>query len=104
MPKTRSTFRARSIAWKRFAPSCCTACLGRKTMTRAIIVLVSLLGLATAVHAEQRHRDPLNDLEVDKLRDAAQDPEVRLKLYVEFARARLDKLQQVHADQKSAAD
>jgi len=71
-------------------------------MTRAIIVLVSLLGLATAVHAEQRHRDPLNDLEVDKLRDAAQDPEVRLKLYVEFARARLDKLQQVHADQKSA--
>src|SRR5262249_19873833 len=73
-------------------------------MTRAIVVLISLLCLTTTVPAQQHHRDPLNDLEVDKLRDAAQDPEVRLKLYVEFARARLDKLQQVHADQKSAAD
>ena len=67
---------------------------------RFAIPLVLLLAVSAA--AQQHHRDPLNDLEIDKLRDAAQLPETRLKLYVEFARARLDKLQQVRADTKAA--
>lgn len=71
-------------------------------MTSAIITVLSLLLLSPALKAQQHHHDPLNDLEVERLRDAAQDPEVRLKLYVDFARARLDKLQQVHADEKAA--
>jgi len=61
-----------------------------------------LLLVATSVaFTQENRRDPLSDLEVDKLRDAAQEPEIRLKLYVEFARTRLDKLQQVHSDPKA---
>jgi hypothetical protein len=51
--------------------------------------------------AQQHRRDPLSDREIDKVRDSALEPEVRLKLYVEFARARLDKLQQVRSDTKA---
>ncbi|HEX6804802.1 MAG TPA: hypothetical protein VF133_14075 [Terriglobales bacterium] len=65
------------------------------------VALAFLLVPASLTFAQQNRRDPLNDLEVDKLRDAAQDPDIRLKLYVEFARARLDKMQQVHADPKA---
>jgi hypothetical protein len=65
----------------------------------AIPVVVVLL-LATAA-GQQHHRDPLNDLEIDKLRDAAQLPEIRLKLYVDFARARLDNMEKVRADTKA---
>jgi hypothetical protein len=65
-------------------------------------LLIPLLLLITAGAAAQQHkRDPLNDLEIDKVRDAAQTPDVRLKLYVEFARARLDKIQQVRSDPKA---
>lgn len=57
--------------------------------------------LMTASAGAQLHRnDPLNPLEVDKIRDSAMEPEIRLKLYVEFARARLDKLQQARSDPK----
>jgi hypothetical protein len=70
-------------------------------MTNARFAIPVVLLLAVIASAQQHHRDPLNDLEIDKLRDAALLPEVRLKLYVEFARARLDKLQQVRADTKA---
>ena len=65
------------------------------------IVIPILLIAALPGVAEQHHRDPLNDKEIDKIRDSALDPEARLKLYIEFARARLEKLQQVRADVKS---
>jgi hypothetical protein len=48
----------------------------------------------------QRRRDPLNPLEEDQLRDAAQDPAERLKLYIVFARTRLTSLEQMRADPK----
>ena len=60
-----------------------------------------LLLLAMSAAAQHRHRDPLNNQEIDKLRDSAQLPDVRLKLYVDFARARLEKLQQIRNDAKS---
>lgn len=63
----------------------------------AILLLVSLTALA-----QRQKGDPLSDLEVDRLRDAAQTPDVRLKLYIEFARTRLDRLQQAKADTKAA--
>lgn len=66
------------------------------------LLISALIMLRFPAFAEQHHRDPLNDLEIDKLRDSAQEPEVRLKLYIEFARARLEKLEQVHADEKAA--
>jgi ABC-type transporter Mla subunit MlaD len=71
-------------------------------ITGARFVMPILLLLAVSAGAQQHQRDPLSDLEIDKLRDAAQLPDVRLKLYVDFARARLDKLQLVHADTKAA--
>lgn len=71
-------------------------------MTKARFAIPILLLLTANAVAQQHHRDPLNDLEINKLRDAALLPEVRLKLYVEFARARLDKLQQVRADTKAS--
>jgi hypothetical protein len=49
----------------------------------------------------QRRRDPLNPNEADLLRDAAQEPAARLKLYVQFARTRLASLEQVRADPKA---
>ena len=48
----------------------------------------------------QRRRDPLTPVEIDQLRDTAQDADQRLKLYVTFARARLDLLQKVRTDPK----
>jgi hypothetical protein len=61
-----------------------------------IVLAISLLPTAWA----QRRADPLNALEEDQLRDAAQDPATRLKLFVEFARARLASLEQMRADPK----
>jgi len=48
----------------------------------------------------QRRRDPLNPVEQDQLRDAAQEPSDRLKLYIEFSRTRLASLEQMRADPK----
>jgi len=45
-------------------------------MRTALVIFVSVLAAFPAV-AEQHHRDPLNDLEIDKLRDTAQEPEAR---------------------------
>jgi hypothetical protein len=47
-----------------------------------------------------RHRDPLTQPEVDQLRDTAQEPDMRLKLYIKFARARLEAIEQVRSDPK----
>ena len=58
-----------------------------------------VLSLLSTVWAQRRH-DPLNPLEADQLRDAAQEPEARLNLYVLFARARLTSLEQMRADPK----
>src|SRR5580704_14203494 len=49
----------------------------------------------------QRRPDPLNPLEQDQLRDAAQEPSERLKLYIQFSRTRLTSLEQVRSDPKA---
>lgn len=66
---------------------------------RSFFGLYLLLCLAVPVFA-QRRSDPLTPTEIDQLRDAAMDPEPRMKLYVAFARARLVKLEQMRADSK----
>lgn len=48
----------------------------------------------------QYRREPLNDKEINQLRDAAQEPSERMKLYVTFARDRLAALEQMRADPK----
>jgi hypothetical protein len=57
------------------------------------------ISLLSTVWAQRRH-DPLNPLEQDQLRDAAQEPSERLKLYIQFARTRLTSLEQTRADPK----
>jgi len=62
------------------------------------LVLAFLLGrVATA----QKRRDPLTPSEVDQIRDTSWEPRDRLKLYVQFARARLVKLEQIRSDPKT---
>ncbi len=63
----------------------------------ATIAFVAFLIVPTAA---QRRHDPLTPLEIDQLRDAAQDADIRLKLYVTFARARLDALDKARAEAK----
>jgi len=48
----------------------------------------------------ERKRDPLTPPEVDQLRETALEPELRLKLYIKFARVRLASLEQVRSDPK----
>jgi hypothetical protein len=68
--------------------------------------LVFALGLLLAVTfcssaRAQRRRDPLNADEIDQLRDAMLDPDERLKLYVQFSRDRMTKLEQMRSDPKA---
>ncbi len=63
----------------------------------AIVLALSLSSLLSA----QKRRDPLNPLEVDQLRDAMLDPPERLKLYVQFSRDRMTKLEQMRSDPKT---
>lgn len=65
-----------------------------------IVGIVTLLCLAAPAWC-QRQDDPLTPIEIDQLRDAAVEPEARMKLYVQFARARLVKLEQMRADPKA---
>jgi hypothetical protein len=62
--------------------------------------LVLVLALSSLAGG-QKHRDPLNAVEIDQLRETALEPEQRLKLIVKFARARLDSLQQARSDPKT---
>jgi len=55
--------------------------------------------LLPIVFAAPRH-DPLTPAEIDQLRDTAQEPDQRLKLYVKFVRARLSAVEQVRSDPK----
>jgi hypothetical protein len=70
---------------------------------KALRIALSLLlcTLAVPVLLAQRHRDPLKQPEIDQIRDASWEPRQRLALYVQFARARLVKLEQMRADPKT---
>jgi predicted nucleic acid-binding Zn-ribbon protein len=59
-----------------------------------------LAALLVSSALAQFRRDPLTDKEIDELRDTAQEPEARIKLYIEFARERLTSLEQMRADPK----
>ncbi|MFY9560177.1 MAG: hypothetical protein WAQ52_08085 [Terriglobales bacterium] len=62
------------------------------------------LGLAVLLAlplGAQRRRDPFNNEEINQLRDAMLDPDERLKLYVKFARDRMNKLEVMRGDAKT---
>ncbi|HXJ88774.1 MAG TPA: hypothetical protein VMS18_18285 [Candidatus Binatia bacterium] len=60
-----------------------------------------LLAVLPALALAQAHRDPLTQPEIDQIRDTSWEPRLRLPLYVQFARARLVKLEDVRNDSKS---
>jgi uncharacterized coiled-coil DUF342 family protein len=65
-------------------------------------IFVPFLLLAMAMPAiAQRHHDALTQPEIDKIRDTSWEPRLRLPLYVEFARARLVKLEEMRSDPKT---
>jgi uncharacterized coiled-coil DUF342 family protein len=67
---------------------------------RLQLATVCVLLVFPAPALAEKHRDPLNQLEINQLRDMAQDPLERLKLYVEFARARFVALDKSRSDPK----
>lgn len=71
-----------------------------KVQIRAVWVLCVCVLLTAAVCFSQHVRDPLTSAEVDQVRDSSWDPQKRLSLYVEFARNRLQALEQMRNDPK----
>jgi len=63
------------------------------------VTLVAFMAFAQIARANPR-RDVLTPAEIDQLRDAAQQPELRLKLYLKFSRQRLDAVDQARTDLK----
>lgn len=63
-------------------------------------IVIALLFSAPLAPA-QKHRDPLTPSEIDQIRDASWEPKDRLALYLQFARARLAKLEEMRSDPKT---
>lgn len=70
-----------------------------KTATRLAILLMLLTALASA-----RKRDPLTEAEADQLRNAAMEPQKRLKLYIAFTSARLASIDRLRSDPQAGQD
>ena len=70
-------------------------------MRQFLVIVLALTG--SALLSPAQHRDPLNNAEINELRENTQEPDLRLKLIVKFARARLDAVDQVRSDPKTAA-
>jgi uncharacterized coiled-coil DUF342 family protein len=68
---------------------------------KALCVLIIAILSTTRLTYAQKHRDPLTQPEIEKIRDTSWEPKLRLPLYVDFARARLVKLEQIRSDPKS---
>jgi hypothetical protein len=71
-----------------------------KTLPTRSLILLALLILDSG-SAFARHRDPLTEAEITQIRDASWEPNKRLALYVQFARARLARLETMRADPKA---
>ncbi len=60
-----------------------------------------LLLISAALSFAQHRRDPFTPPEIDQIRDTSWEPQLRLGLYVKFARARLVSLEQMRNDPKT---
>jgi Skp family chaperone for outer membrane proteins len=66
--------------------------------TSRTLTMILFATLALGLPAIAQHRDPLNDVESDQLREVAQEPYKRLKLYIKFATERLDTVEQIQKE------
>lgn len=72
---------------------------------RARCGLVILLLAAFTLHGmAQRRHDPLNEKEIDELRDTAQEPAKRMKLMIGFANARMEMIEHMRTDPSLAGE
>ena len=62
---------------------------------------VGVLWLVATAGLAQRHRDPFTPAEIDQIRETSWEPDLRLGLYVKFARARLVGMEEMRADPKT---
>ena len=70
--------------------------------TQWLVGLMFLVcSLAQSGLTQTRDRDPLNDKEIDQMREAADYPDKRLELMINFARARMASIDQLRANPKS---
>lgn len=73
-----------------------------KTLWIGASACAGLLLLMAATPAWAQHRrDPFTPPEIDQIRDTSWEPDLRLGLYVKFARSRLVALEQMRADPKT---
>lgn len=70
-----------------------------KRATRSLTAWILLVFLSAPLWAQRRH-DPLSDKEIDDLRETAQEPDKRMKLYVNFTKARMEMIQHMRTDPK----
>jgi hypothetical protein len=68
---------------------------------RSLVLIAVLIVTSAPLWSQIHDRDPLTDAEVDQLRETAIEPEKRLKLMVEFTKARMTSLEQVRTDPKA---
>jgi hypothetical protein len=67
-----------------------------------LCLFLFLCGLAGKAAAQKR--DPLNEKEVDQMRESADWPDKRLELMIQFARVRMDAIDQLRAVGNKAQD
>ncbi len=60
--------------------------------------------LAQLARTQTRDRDPLNEKEIDQMREVADYPDKRLELMISFVRTRVASIDQLRADTKNAKD
>ena len=75
----------------------------RRTQCLAGLIFL-ICFLAHCALPQTRDRDPLNEKEVDQMRESADFPDKRLELMINFARARMASIDQLRADAKNAKD
>jgi len=71
--------------------------------TRRALIGALLLFVFVRCAAAQK-RDPLNEKEVDEMRESADSPNKRLEVMVKFTRARMTQIEQLEANGRTAKD
>ena len=72
-------------------------------MRLRIVILALLFFSAMPLLAQLGSREPLDETEINKLREVAQEPDKRLKLLVEFASARLAAIDHLRGEARLVA-